>query len=814
MFPNEDYMKTAFNGVSKRLYDMKKNIAQPDYQQNDPTAPDYIKNRVGGYDISKTIEMNAEWKDQTANDIITSPNIPIAGGEVTFYMCLVTEDVTGLKNAIKNDTVVLKGNGHYEKIVAGKTWNAFDNGYVIGKDYKKGDMILPGAIAILKENTTYGGITYPKCGVYISGAQSKGNSRVGSKGFSSISWTYTDTDPVEIPLKYQEKETFLCTFTGLKDGSIECDKAFDELIAAYYAGKNIIGVFYDSDVPPVYATPIADITGGSIIFTFRMFAMGVNLQLLKIAVTSDGCKIGGALSSGSANNVMEPVYCNFTFNESTKAFECDIDYNTIREVVGNGLPVIGSVLGTMVYFIPGISSFMSIGPSSAGDSISAMLLKYNRTSKTWDASEEISLGGSSNSGLFIITETSGGGQGYSNSSASYTEMLAALDAGRTPVLVLNNAYYWLDRVDRENNRAYFCAVTQPNDDIYGIRLDRRVFWESKIQDAFYQTYDAYSPIIKTGYRQNGYIADSKSSMKDTPVYLYIDEDKPDNSDSPIYPLTKITSSSQRERQYGGIQYIESAKGHKFVYRQFTYNRGNSGGMAMKEWQIPEPSVKTDDQTQEVGIDTATGKLYTKPADPSFGITGAQVGQIAKITAVDENGKPTAWEPADLPGGGGNEWVKVAETTSTEIVNEIRLNFDPCKAVYFEFQYGAVENDLGVIGIYPNTKTPVYTAEKRTCAAYTTTSATNKRGYIFCTIDRRKGTQWVATSQIFYRSEVTFGSIKPGESMNCDIGIFNNNTWASFLWKSQLVGTDYINSVSAFGAGMNIGTTLTVWGIKV
>lgn len=195
------------------------------------------------------------------------------------------------------------------------------------------------------------------------------------------------------------------------------------------------------------------------------------------------------------------------------------------------------------------------------------------------------------------------------------------------------------------------------------------------------------------------------------------------------------------------------------------------------------------------------------------ITGAAAGQVAKVKAVDTDGKPTAWEPADLPGGGGNEWVKVAETTSTEIVNEIRLNFDPCKAVYFEFQYGAVENDLGVIGIYPNPKTPVYTTEKRTCAAYTTTSSTNKRGYIFCTIDRRKGTQWVATSQIFYRSELTFGSIKPGESMNCDIGVFDNNTWSSFLWKSQLVGTDYINSVSAFGAGMNIGTTLTVWGVK-
>lgn len=36
------------------------------------------------------------------------------------------------------------------------------------------------------------------------------------------------------------------------------------------------------------------------------------------------------------------------------------------------------------------------------------------------------------------------------------------------------------------------------------------------------------------------------------------------------------------------------------------------------------------------------------------ITGATVGQIAKITAVDDTGKPTAWEAVDMPSGGGDE----------------------------------------------------------------------------------------------------------------------------------------------------------------
>ena len=50
------------------------------------------------------------------------------------------------------------------------------------------------------------------------------------------------------------------------------------------------------------------------------------------------------------------------------------------------------------------------------------------------------------------------------------------------------------------------------------------------------------------------------------------------------------------------------------------------------------------------------------ADISLGVTGATVGQIAKITAVDDSGKPTAWEAADMPAGGGGasyrSWSKV------------------------------------------------------------------------------------------------------------------------------------------------------------
>ena len=49
-------------------------------------------------------------------------------------------------------------------------------------------------------------------------------------------------------------------------------------------------------------------------------------------------------------------------------------------------------------------------------------------------------------------------------------------------------------------------------------------------------------------------------------------------------------------------------------------------------------------------------------DLSLGITGAQVGQIAKITAVDTNGKPTEWEAVDM--AGGETWEKIADIALT------------------------------------------------------------------------------------------------------------------------------------------------------
>ena len=73
-------------------------------------------------------------------------------------------------------------------------------------------------------------------------------------------------------------------------------------------------------------------------------------------------------------------------------------------------------------------------------------------------------------------------------------------------------------------------------------------------------------------------------------------------------------------------------------------------------------------------------------------SGASVGQIAKITAVDSNGKPTAWEPVDMPsggsGGGSKDVFRLLRTiTTTEEVSSIDVSTDDngktfsCKKVW-------------------------------------------------------------------------------------------------------------------------------------
>lgn len=88
-------------------------------------------------------------------------------------------------------------------------------------------------------------------------------------------------------------------------------------------------------------------------------------------------------------------------------------------------------------------------------------------------------------------------------------------------------------------------------------------------------------------------------------------------------------------------------------------------------------------TGPAGPQGETGPAGPKGADGKDGagmdVTGAKVGQIAKITAVDSAGKPTGWEPVDMSegnsGGLRNIDLIVDHIVKTEEVTAIRLTWD-------------------------------------------------------------------------------------------------------------------------------------------
>lgn len=65
-------------------------------------------------------------------------------------------------------------------------------------------------------------------------------------------------------------------------------------------------------------------------------------------------------------------------------------------------------------------------------------------------------------------------------------------------------------------------------------------------------------------------------------------------------------------------------------------------------------------------------------DGGLAVTGAKVGQTVKISAVDENGIPTAWEPVEFPGEGEYEPIEAFETT--EDVQAIYKDIGENKAI--------------------------------------------------------------------------------------------------------------------------------------
>lgn len=99
--------------------------------------------------------------------------------------------------------------------------------------------------------------------------------------------------------------------------------------------------------------------------------------------------------------------------------------------------------------------------------------------------------------------------------------------------------------------------------------------------------------------------------------------------------------------------------------------GDNGNWYLGDTDTGRPSRGEKGDTGDTGPQGPAGQDGKDGA--GMDITGATVGQIAKITAVDTDGKPTAWEAVDMPSGEGETWELLKDITTEEAV--AALNFD-------------------------------------------------------------------------------------------------------------------------------------------
>ena len=169
----------------------------------------------------------------------------------------------------------------------------------------------------------------------------------------------------------------------------------------------------------------------------------------------------------------------------------------------------------------------------------------------------------------------------------------------------------------------------------------------------------------------------------------------------------------------------------------------------------------------------------------MGITGATVGQIAKIAAVDESGVPTAWSPVDMPSGGGDETPidTISEgTLSEDVANIVIDGFSKRAIALVTVPYGSTANS-GTIKISLKfgldsgdvlTLTPNYNFVTNTAAV-----SWNKI-VVFASVDNG-----IFDATIY----------RDGASISGDIYI--NNSIATNVWvaKSIYIGAKKITSVT-------------------
>ena len=111
--------------------------------------------------------------------------------------------------------------------------------------------------------------------------------------------------------------------------------------------------------------------------------------------------------------------------------------------------------------------------------------------------------------------------------------------------------------------------------------------------------------------------------------------------------------------------------------------------------------------QGTSLDEVAAVLETKAAggtDISLGLTSAAVGQIIKVKAIDESGKPTEWEAANMPNGGSaGLWEHICDITTTEELDAgIEITKNEAGILLSDLKYNEIFVLAKMVGVSTNT----------------------------------------------------------------------------------------------------------------
>lgn len=144
---------------------------------------------------------------------------------------------------------------------------------------------------------------------------------------------------------------------------------------------------------------------------------------------------------------------------------------------------------------------------------------------------------------------------------------------------------------------------------------------------------------------------------------------------------KLLERIEKLENGGGVAGVSSVNGQTGAV-ELTAN----GLGALTEYDLQSATDKALAQAKASGeFDGAQGPKGDPgatgpqgPAGAGLDVTGAAVGQIVKISAVDANGVPTAWVPVDMASGGGETWELINTlivADGTEETNALIFNAD-------------------------------------------------------------------------------------------------------------------------------------------